>query len=137
MANVTVDGNIFITGAGPPTLDIGLFISAVTVTGGDVHILKTNASAIDVTGVVLRRGSMKLEDNVVLGLSITNNRVAQNLQVFKNQGGGKTVAGNVVGENLQCFDNEPQATFVGGPNAARKAEGQCFAGLPFPGLPFP
>jgi hypothetical protein len=83
-------------------------------------------------------------------LGLFDNRVEQNLQIFENSGdafvatnmvghdmqvlkntGSAVVVSNTVEQTLQCFDNRP--TFVGGPNAARKAEGQCFVGPIGPG----
>lgn len=132
----TVGGNIFVTGAGisPPvdgftTVFIGSVggLGGITTVLGDVHVLKASANTIFVSEVNFVNGSLKVEDNFTLGLLIINNQVAQNLQVFKNESGGfKNVFGNVVGENLQCFENSPP--FLGGPNTAKHAEGQCFAG---------
>jgi hypothetical protein len=80
---------------------------------------------------IVEKGTIKVEDNLVVGgaffgLQIRQNQVAQNLQVFKNKGPGapKVVQGNTVGQDLQCFENDQP--FIGGPNAAQKAEGQCF-----------
>jgi hypothetical protein len=51
--------------------------------------------------------------------------VAQNIQVNKNRGsGGKAVQDNQVFQIVQCKENT--SPFVGGPNAAAGAEGQCF-----------
>jgi hypothetical protein len=38
---------------------------------------------------------------------------------------GRKVTPNRVGENLQCFENDPP--FIGQPNVAKQAEGQCGA----------
>ena len=58
-------------------------------------------------------------------MSVAGNHVTGNMGVLKNSGDGdKQVVGNTVGQNLQCFDNTPP--FLGGPNTAGKAEGQCF-----------
>jgi hypothetical protein len=122
----TVDGNIVVTGAGidpPQSGPTTVALLNVTVTNGDVHVLKTIANAIFMQGVTVSKGSMKLEDNTGGGVQLFNNFVAQNLQVFKNAG-DHIVTGNVVGQNLQCFDNV--GTFVGGPNVAEQAQGQCF-----------
>ena len=46
------------------------------------------------------------------------------MQVLRNLGpGSKTVMQNFVG-HLSCFDNSPP--FIGGPNNAQQADGQCF-----------
>jgi hypothetical protein len=128
----TVGGNIFLTGGGIEDAPFGtpfILVTSVTVLNGDLHILKSTGNSISVTAVVLDKGSMKIEDNVPRGYHIAGNRVAQNLQVFKNKTVfGGTVTGNVVGGNLQCFDNDPPP--LGGPNVAQQAQGQCFVGTP-------
>jgi DUF4097 and DUF4098 domain-containing protein YvlB len=99
------------------------FIDAATV-GGDIHVLKsTGFIEVEFNTV---GGNVKIEDNVPRsGMTIFGNQVAGNMQVFKNRGTApKQVVLNVVREDLQCFENDPP--FVGGPNAAQKAEGQCF-----------
>lgn len=119
-----------------PANNSGVFISCGTVlTQGNIQVEKLHAALISIGGPTcegigggntLHKGTIKVEDNVVEAeMSIWQNRVAQNLQVFKNTGpGDKTVQFNRVAENLQCFENaEP---FLGGPNFAQKREGQCF-----------
>lgn len=124
----TVGGNISIKESTfTPSGLVAAFISGTVVLEGNVEIQKNVANAVRVFGVTLNKGNMKIEDNVtaVFDVTISGNRVAQNLQVFKNKGAGrKTVSGNTVGQDLQCFENDPP--FVGGPNTAGKAEGQCF-----------
>jgi hypothetical protein len=133
----TVHGNVFVTeagnvplpGGGLATVAIGSLNpeGPITTIGGDVHILKSNGNLIRVGRVNLTGGSMKVEENNVrVFLRIVNNVVAQNLQVLKNRDGSKFVTDNQVGQNLQCFENSPP--FVGGPNTARQAQGQCFVG---------
>jgi hypothetical protein len=80
-------------------------------------------------GNVLEKGNIKIEENFIMlgirGLEVLDN-VHGNLQVFKNTGPGlKTVQGNQVRESIQCFENE--SPFIGGPNIAREAQGQCSA----------
>jgi hypothetical protein len=134
-------GNIFVTGAGVEQPEEGLATVAVsggvTVTGGNVHILKANANGILIQGVTVQKGSIKVEENTVAFLlEILSNRVAQNLQVIKNQGGSrKEVTRNFVGANLQCFDNDEP--FDGDGNFARNAEGQCSAAPLPPDFPIP
>ena len=80
-------------------------------------------------GNTLAKGNIQVLHNTVGSfgstIDITDNSVGGNLQVFKNQGPRTTlVQNNTVQGNLQCFGNtEP---FVGGPNTARKLQGQCF-----------
>jgi hypothetical protein len=60
-----------------------------------------------------------------LGLNVSNNQVAQDLQVIKNTGvGQKRVQNNTVGANLQCEKNH--RPFIGQPNVVGgNAGGQC------------
>jgi hypothetical protein len=79
---------------------------------------------------------VKVEDNVIAPteefIFVARNDVEQNVQIFKNTGPGrKRVTENVVEQSLQCFENDPP--FIGAPNAARDAEGQCGAD-PLPAL---
>jgi hypothetical protein len=80
-------------------------------------------------GNVLAKGSIKVEANTIgdfVGdaLGVDDNRVGQNLQVFKNTGpGNKTVNRNTSGGDLQCSENSPP--FNGRGNTFPKEEGQC------------
>lgn len=61
---------------------------------------------------------------IPINMSVANNNIDMSMNVFRNVGPGtKTVVGNTV-ERLRCRDNS--SPFVGGPNFAEKAEGQCF-----------
>lgn len=118
------------------------FTGGVTI-GGDVLVEGNAGDTIirdaDVTGdidVLKNFGFVRVEINTVGGdvsvaansggLSVFRNRVAGNMKVEKSAGAvfTKQVVANVVVANLQCVDNDQ--TFVGGPNTAGKAEGQCF-----------
>jgi hypothetical protein len=101
-----------------------VFIDTARI-GGDVTVIKHTGRVEAEFNTV--GGEVKIEDNVIdaRGMSVLRNEVMGNMGVFKNTGPGpKDVAFNTVRENLQCFENAPP--FVGGPNAAGKAEGQCF-----------
>ena len=57
--------------------------------------------------------------------TISANQVDDNMFVTKNRGSTtKEVTLNVVAETLGCFDNDQP--FIGGPNLANDAQGQCF-----------
>lgn len=135
--NPNISGNLIVKDGSTSVMDI----AGNRLPEGKIEIQKTIASVLFVgecCANILDKGGIKVEENTIGlgGLFGNNNQVAQDFQVFKNKGpGAKWVMGNAVGGNLQCFENDPP--FEGGPNAARKAEGQCMAGLPFPGLPFP
>jgi hypothetical protein len=100
------------------------FIDAAQI-AGDVEVKKsTDRVEVEFNTV---GGNVKVEDNLIpaSGMSVLGNNVHGNMGVFKNTGlGPKQVVGNTVAQNLQCFENS--VPFVGGPNAAGKAEGQCF-----------
>jgi hypothetical protein len=73
-------------------------------------------------------GNLTAEDNLLLAtlqFGIVENSVGADLSVIRNRGPEpKTVANNIIAATLRCFDNDPP--FVGGPNTAGRAEGQCF-----------
>ena len=99
-------------------------VNRLTLTQGNLYVIK-NRGDVSIRFNRLLKGNMKIEDNVVVTfLAVTNNEVAQNLQVFKNTGpGSKTVRANVAGESIQCWENAPP--FFAELNSAPKLEGQC------------
>lgn len=107
--------------------EVGAAVYGGTVLSqGNITIQKMNTGTIRIADVVLRKGNIQVQENAVgSGLEIVRNRVAQNLQVFVNRGGGaKTVRGNTVGQTLECKENT--RPFTGGPNRAGEAKEQCF-----------
>jgi hypothetical protein len=96
------------------------------LTQGNIQIIKMNTGGIRIADVRLEKGNIKVEENSIgSGLEVVRNSVAQNIQVNKNRGGGGTaVRGNRVFQIVQCKENT--SPFVGGPNTAAEAEGQCF-----------
>lgn len=140
--NVTIQGNIEMVEGGPHPILREVAICDADLPNGNIKIIKMTAGLSNTNGIdlsptafctvaspnTLGNGSVQVEDNTIPSpafLSITNNMVTQNLQVYKTSGSGsKTVEGNVVGQSVQCFDNQPP--FFGGPNAAPKKDGQCF-----------
>jgi hypothetical protein len=124
-------GNIVITETTLETFSCGAVLP-----NGDIILVKNRGALLGVGGVfctvffglgnTLEKGNIKVEESLNTGsFQVAGNSVAQNLQVFKNRGpAAKLVSANSVGQNLQCFENDPP--FVGGPNMAQKAEGQCF-----------
>jgi hypothetical protein len=114
---------------------IATFICGAMIPRGDIIVVKNRGGLLGIGGPfcvgfgggnTVERGNIKVEDNVITSsFEVSDNRVGQNLQVFKNAGSAsKRVANNTAGESVQCFDNVPP--FVGGPNFAPKREGQCF-----------
>jgi hypothetical protein len=115
---------------------IETFICGAVLPRGDIIVVKNRGALLGIGGPfctvffgggnTVERGNIKVEDNVITSsFEVSDNRVGQNLQVFKNTGpASKRVANNTVGESVQCFDNTPP--FVGGPNFGPKREGQCF-----------
>jgi hypothetical protein len=122
----------------------GALICGTTVEEGNIEIKKLQSDDLLVGdeelcarnfggGNLVLKGGIKVSGNTITGeLGVDQNSVPEgNIQVFKNTGEGtKTVQFNEVGKNLQCFENSPP--FVGGPNVAQKAAGQCFATPPAP-----
>jgi hypothetical protein len=142
-----VGGNIVVKEGGPPVAlapgftgcasAVGIvtpcevFIDGVTVEG-NIQIEKMHGTVWVTDSVAPNpiRGNVKVEDNFVSPVEefifVSRNEVEQNVQVFKNKGPGrKRVSENVVAQSLQCFENDPP--FIGAPNVARDAEGQCGA----------
>jgi hypothetical protein len=122
----TVGGSIQIKESYSPSL-IGAEISNGTVlTQGNIQIEKMNTGGILIADVRLIKGNIKVEENVTRSrFEVIRNRVGQNVQVWKNRGTNrKFVRNNTIGQIVQCKEN--QSPFVGGPNAAGDAEGQCF-----------
>jgi hypothetical protein len=91
-------------------------------TGPHVFVL----GAPSCPALTVAKGNLQVFDNTpTTGLQVSGTDVAQNLQVLKTRGAGfKGVQNNRVGDTIQCFDNDQP--FGGGPNMARRAEGQCF-----------
>ena len=106
------------------------FIDAATV-GGNIEVIKsTGFIEVEFNTV---GGNIKVEDNSPTGMTVLGNRVEGNMQIFKNRGAFvKQVVFNRIEQDLQCFENDPP--FLGGPNVANKAEGQCFLGPLPPGF---
>jgi hypothetical protein len=95
---------------------------------GNIHILRGRFPLGDWTvfqSTVLN-GNIIAEDNEAIFFSrvAQNPLVSGNVQIFKNTGTAqKNVRLNTILQDLQCFENDPP--FLGSPNVARKAEGQC------------
>lgn len=104
----------------------GIEIRDVILVKGNIQIQESPAGTIAITGGELGEGNIQVQDNAVSSaLDILQNLVAQNLEVFVNDGSGdKAVTGNTVGQTLVCKENTP--LFTGGPNTAGEAEEQCF-----------
>jgi len=143
------DINVMVAGNARVTQNAGLtFIDAAHV-GGNVDV-SSNTGTLEIEFNTIG-GNVKIADNVVPpvytggpatpgpggcgvptsfilqvgGMSdIFNTLPASNMHVINNTGSGsKTVARNTV-KNITCVNNDPP--FVGGPNTADHAVGQCF-----------
>jgi hypothetical protein len=103
-----------------------VLILLTLVEQGDVQIEKM-VGTILIEDLEVRVGNLTFQENSIEPTEVfrvTDTIVGGNLQVLKTTGAGnKVVVLNAVGENLQCFENDPP--FVGQPNTARQAEGQC------------
>jgi hypothetical protein len=111
-------------------------VCGAVLPNGDISIIKNRGFFLAIGGSpctaffgggnTVQKGNIKVEDSVITStFEVSDNRVAQNVQVFKNSGAAtKRVMNNTAGESVQCFDNVPP--FIGGPNFAPKREGQCF-----------
>jgi hypothetical protein len=87
---------------------------------GDIQFEDGGSIEVRQTGI---DGNLQLESNHG-SLHVEGNRVAGNVQVFKNRGGPFTISGNEIAGHLQCKENEPAPT--GGGNAVDgEKEDQC------------
>jgi hypothetical protein len=111
------------------------FICGAVLPKGDIIVVKNRGGLLGIGGPfcaffgggnTVERGNIKVEDSFnTFSFEVSDNRVGQNVQVYKNMGGAtKRVANNIAGESVQCFGNAPP--FIGGPNMAPKREGDCF-----------
>jgi hypothetical protein len=99
---------------------------------GDITVVKNRGTLLVIGrancaggGNTVERGNIKVEDSVISNFfEVSDNRVGQNLQVYKNTSTTMTVTDNTAGESVQCFDND--GALIGGPNTAPKREGQCY-----------
>jgi len=122
----SLEGSIQIADGSSPG-EVGAAVYGGTVLKqGNIQIIKMNTGTIRIADVRLVKGNIKVEENATgSGLEVARNTVAQNIQVNKNRGSGaKAVRSNRVFQIVQCKENTPR--FVGGPNRAAEAEGQCF-----------
>lgn len=139
--NDVIGGNFHVTGATGPgfvfgSLSVNVFACGSQLPTGNVHVKKTEGGTIAVGTQIdacpgnTVGGNIKVEDNLIPPtetLVVSRNAVGGHVHVSKNIGGSqKTVFGNIVSHDLVCRDNDEP--FVGGPNTARRAVGQCFAG---------
>jgi hypothetical protein len=139
----TVGSNVDVRNAGDVVYPFASCAIQDTEVQGDVSCTRNNPGSPIVRGVaagttppdeppparpVTIHGNVTLEGNVippgnVLLLELTT--VGNNADVNKNTGGGhKSVQNNTVANKLDCKKND--LPFVGGPNVANKAKGQCF-----------
>jgi hypothetical protein len=128
-----VGGSIHIVGANVPGPfgPMGAIVDGTLLPKGNIQIEKNTTPGVAINRSRLEKGNVNVAENVIhsptfaQGLQILDNQVAGNVQVFNNSGPSeKVVQFNTIGATLQCFENtEP---FIGGPNFAQKAAGQCF-----------
>jgi hypothetical protein len=134
-----IGGNFDVTGATGPGFAfqlfmVNVFVCGSTLTNGNVVVEKSRGGTVGVGSSIPFCPGNKVAGNVVVqenvipageAMAVDRNVVGGNLQVFKNRGmGAKSVLANEVRENVQCKENDEP--FLGGPNAAQKAEDQCF-----------
>lgn len=116
--NTTIQGNLSCTGNNPGS-PIIRGVAAVPPSGTDEG---SPARPVTVGGSVTLERNFIQPGNVLL-LQLTT--IGVNADVNKNTGGGgKSVDHNAVANKLDCKKND--LPFVGGPNVANKAKGQCF-----------
>lgn len=139
----TIGGNFSVTGptGDPgfifPPFNVTVFVCASSLPGGNIVVKRSMNGTVAVGSLLpvcpgnnVGQGNIQVENNFIPpgeALQVARNTVGGNVQVFKNRGPGqKDVAENVVREAIQCRGNDQP--FIGGPNVAAEAEGQCFLG---------
>src|ERR671915_1765626 len=122
----SLGGSIQIADGSSPGETGAAVYGGTVLTQGNIQIKKMSTGKIQIADVKLRKGNIKVEENSTSSrLEVVRNYVAQNIQVWKNRGGGtKMVRGNRVLQIIQCKENS--RPFTGGPNTASDSEGQCF-----------
>ena len=122
----SLGGSIQIADGSSPGETGAAVYGGTVLTQGNIQIKKMSTGKIQIADVKLRKGNIKVEENSTSSrLEVVRNYVAQNIQVWKNRGGGtKIVRGNRVLQIIQCKENS--RPFTGGPNTAGDSEGQCF-----------
>lgn len=140
ICNLAVGGDLIVEEARDARVEIGSRLPNCAQGNdveGDLQVFKNRLSAnqvgrfFDDLSVFNNRvgGEVQVFENVSPTpnnpQNVEQNRVEGNMQVFKNRGpADKRVVANTVRENLQCKENDPP--FVGQPNAVGgNAEDQC------------
>ena len=133
---VTIGGNVDVRNGGSHPLFIEVVLCGVTVTRGHMHVQNMTggiqiglASQPQFCSTPSRIGGhLELKENLITAarmMSVRGNMVGGDGKIFKNEGPGtKVVQSNTFAKQLDCKGNA--APFVGGPNVARRTEGQCF-----------
>jgi hypothetical protein len=120
-----VEGHMHIQDASDPVF-VACSVRASHIVGNHHCIGTTNASAWVHTNSVID-GSLNMKDNLIQApytLRVQTAQIGGNAHITHNTGTGlKTVNLNRVAKSLVCVDNDPP--FVGAPNVARQAQGQC------------
>jgi hypothetical protein len=119
-----VHGNVVIKNSSGADTQIEL--SVLEVMNGDIRIFNNNGTEIELDFSFVHNGSVDIRKNTVTTLLVQESTVAGDMDVIDNQTTAATVILNTVAQTLRCFDNT--GVFVGGPNVAGNAEGQCFVG---------
>lgn len=109
---VRINGNIQAEGARLVVVGSGSWV------GGSVQIKQGRAASIQ--GVRIT-GDLQFDENRE-ALQANGTVIGGNLQAFKNTG-GLTITNNRIAQNLQCKENRPAPS--GGNNAAGSKEDQC------------
>ena len=135
----SVGGDINVNGGGPHPVHFDVVVCGATLPTGSVRVSHvTGGIAIDPArfpNLCLGQlneigGNIQISNNrITKFMSVAGNLVEGNGSIINNEGRApKAVSANVFAGNLQCRSNT--MPFVGGPNVASQASGQCFVGTP-------
>ena len=130
-ANLTFDvvgGNVTIVDGVGTGIQFSYRVERLTLPKGNIYVMR-NSGGITVGFNDVRKGSIRIEDNVSNLFAVRNNVVREHILVLRNLGPAfKIVRSNVAGESIQCYDNEQP--FFAELNSAPRLEGQCAEAAP-------
>jgi hypothetical protein len=99
-------------------------LSHTTLKTGDLVVMGNNGVQVNLRGNEVLAGSIRVQANRESFLTVIGNRVAQDIHVVGNGGGGSVVVRtNTAGGMIRCDANSPYP--IVGFNRASRIQGQC------------
>jgi hypothetical protein len=125
LASGTIDGDVVFEGnvggeAGRPAL----WVAAVTLTRGDVRVMRNAGVDVGVRGARILEGNIRVQNNDDSFISLIANQVGRAVHVVANVGAGSTMVRSTrAGQMIRCDANT--ASFTAAANDAPLMQGQC------------